>query len=94
VFKNGDRIIVSQLLPVSLLTSFPKVLDKIIYDRLIKHIQINNILVEEKFGFRTSSSTVNKLNDGILNVLVKKMMVGGIFCNLQKAFSCVNYSSF
>jgi hypothetical protein len=27
------------------------------YDRLIKHIQINNIPVKEQFGFTTSSST-------------------------------------
>jgi len=65
-----------------------------VYDRLIKHIQINNILVQEKFGFRTSSSTGNKLIDGILNVLIKKLMGGGIFCNLQKAFNCVNHNSF
>jgi len=32
-------------------------LKKIIYDRLIKHIEVNNILVEEQFGFGSPSST-------------------------------------
>jgi len=41
----------------SIVTSFSKGLEKITCDRLIKHIQINNILVEERFGFRRSSST-------------------------------------
>jgi hypothetical protein len=43
--------------PVSLLTSFSKVLEKIIYERLLQRIEINSILVEEQFGFRPSAST-------------------------------------
>jgi hypothetical protein len=55
---------------------------------------INNILVEEQFGFRTSSSTDKasyKLIDEILNALNNRMMIRGIFCILQKAFDCVNH---
>jgi len=63
-------------------------------DRLIKHTQFKNVLVEEQFGFRTSTSTDNKLIDGLLNVLINKLVVGGIFCNLQKAFNCVNHNVF
>jgi hypothetical protein len=53
-----------------------------IYDRLLKHIETNNILVVEQFGFRTYSSTEKvwyKLIDDILNTLTNRMMVGGIF---------------
>jgi hypothetical protein len=51
--------------------------------------------VDEQFGFRTSSSTEKasyKLTDKILNVLNNRMMVGGIFYDLQKAFDCVNHN--
>ena len=81
-------------IPVSLLNRFSKALARIIYDRLFIHFQINNILAEEEFGFRTSSSTDKaafQLIDEILNALNCKMMVGGNFCNLQKAFDCVNH---
>jgi hypothetical protein len=60
----------------------------------VKHIQINNIQVQEQFGCRTSSSTDKaafKLVDEILNALNHKVMVGGMFCDLQKAFDCVNH---
>jgi hypothetical protein len=46
-----------------------------------------------QFGFRTSSSTERasyKLIDDILNVFNNRMVVGGIFCDLQKAFDYVN----
>ena len=59
----------------------------------IKHIQLNNILVDEQFDFRTSPSTDKaafKLTDEILNALNNELMVAGIFCDLQKAFDCVN----
>jgi hypothetical protein len=81
--------------PISLLTSFSKVFEKIIYERLSQHIEIYNILVEQQFGFRPSASTDKasyRLTGEILNVLNNRMMVGGIFCDLQKAFDCLNHN--
>jgi hypothetical protein len=55
---------------------------------------VNNILVTEQFGFRPCSSTEKatyRLIDEILKTLNNRRMVGGIFCDLQKAFDCVNH---
>ena len=63
--------------------------------RLQQHIQTNNILVKEQIGFGTSSSTEKasyNLIYEILNALNNRMMVGDIFCYLQKAFDCVNHN--
>ena len=95
MYKKGDRNDVTNYRPISLLTSFSKVFEKMIYGILLQHVTINNISVEEQFGFRTSSSTDKasyKLIDEILNALNNRMMVGGIFCDLQKAFDCVNHN--
>jgi hypothetical protein len=95
LLKKGDKENVANYRPISLLTSFSKAIEKIIYVRFFKHIENNNILPVQHFSFRTSSSTENasyKLNDDILNVLNNRMMVEGIFCNLQKAFECVNHN--
>jgi Notch-like protein len=49
LFKKGDRENMDNYRPISLLTSFFKVFEKkIIYERLLQHINVNNILVEEK----------------------------------------------
>jgi hypothetical protein len=71
---------------ISSLTSFSKVFEKAIYDdRLLQHINVNNILVTEKFGFRPRSSMQKasyRLINEILKALNNRLMVGGIFCDL------------
>jgi len=54
---------------------------------------MNNILVQEKYGFWTHSSTEQAaftLINSILTAMNNNQMLGGIFCDLQKAFDCVN----
>jgi hypothetical protein len=55
-----------------------------------QHMHTNNILVPEQSGFRQGSYTENaafKLTDSVL----KSLHVGRIFCDLAKAFDCVNH---
>jgi hypothetical protein len=84
--------------PISLLTSFSKIFEKIIYSRLYKHVRVytNNILAKEQYVFRINSSTEAEFYDviyEILKVLNNRLSVGGIFCNLEKAFDCVTHES-
>jgi predicted restriction endonuclease len=57
LLEKGDKENVANYRPIYLLTSFSKIFEQIIYDRLLKYIEKNNILSVEQFGFRTSSST-------------------------------------
>jgi len=79
----------------SLLTSFSTIFERVIYNRLYHHINTNHILINEQFGFRHASSTdtaTYTLTKNILTALNNKLLVGGIFCNLQKAFHCVTHN--
>ena len=81
--------------PISLLTSFSKIFEKVIYNRIQKHITVNNILADEQYGFRNNSSTESasfNLINNILDALNNNMLVGGIFCDLTKAFDNVNHN--
>jgi hypothetical protein len=42
--------------PISLITSFPKIFEKLIYARICQHLVDSNILADEKYGFRINSS--------------------------------------
>ena len=56
------------------------------YARLMEHLKINKILVEEQFGFRKNLATeevIYKLTYAILRDWNNKPIVGGIFCDLE-----------
>jgi hypothetical protein len=53
LYKKGDKSQTTNYRPISLLTSFSKVLEKAMNIQLLKHVHENNISAEEQFGFRT-----------------------------------------
>jgi len=92
--KKGERTDITNFRPPALLTSFSKILEKFIYARLYEHINQNNILATEQYGFRNNASTEKasfKLINEILLALNNKLTVGRIFCDLEKAFNSVNH---
>ena len=61
---------------------------------MLQHISQNNILATEQHGFRNNSSTEKapfKLINETLLALNNKLTVGGIFCDLEKAFNSVSH---
>jgi len=94
IFKKGDDQDITNYRPISLLTSFLNVIEKLIYARLLDHIITNSILVNEQYGFRTRYSTEQasfSLINNILTAMNNNLKTGGIFCDFQKAFDCVNH---
>ena len=94
IFKKGDKDKLTNYRPISLLTSFSKIFEKVIYKRLDNHMISNNILAKEQYGFRSNTSTekaIYQLTNNILKALDNKYLVGGIFCDLTKAFDCVDH---
>ena len=94
IFKKGDEQDITNYRPISLLTSFSKVIENLVYARLLDHVTTNSILVNEQYGFRTRYSTelaTFSLINNILTAMNNNLKIGGIFCGLQKAFDCVNH---
>jgi len=75
--------------PISLLTVFSKILEKIIYKRLYSYLENYNILSDEQLGYKEKLSTCSA--NSILISFDKNKFVGGLFCDLHKAFDCVNH---
>jgi len=95
LFKKGEKTKISNYRPISLLPSFSKIIEKIIHKRLNCYLIENNILANEQFGFKEQSTTdmaTQALLNNIQLSLDIKRLVGGIFCDLQMAFDCVNHN--
>ena len=94
IYKKGSHQEISNYRPVSLLTFCSKIVERIMFNRLSSHLEINSILAKDQFGFRPNASTEQAayiMTSGILTALNDKLMVGGIFCELHKAFDCLNH---
>ena len=80
--------------PISLLSSFSKILEKLVALRLMSYLSENNILSKWQFGFRSGHSTshplVHFLNK-ITDALNKKKHSIAIFCDLKKAFDTCDH---
>jgi hypothetical protein len=82
--------------PISSLTVFSKVFEEAMHSRLSQHLHTNNILVTEQHDFRKGLSTENatfRLTDSVFTSINPKIHVGEIFCDLAKAFDCVNHAN-
>jgi hypothetical protein len=73
--------------PVSLLTTFSKVIEKVMHNRLSHYIQTNIIPLPEQCGLRKGIYTENaaiKLIDSVSKSADQKMYVSRIFYDLNK----------
>jgi hypothetical protein len=94
LYKNGDKSNMANYRPICLLKAFSKVIETTMCHKLNHHLQLNNILVGEQYGFRKGLSTENAaytLADSIFKAWNSKFHVGGICCDLAKAFDCENH---
>ena len=83
--KKGDVLNMAVYRPISLSPVFSKVFEKAVCCRLTQHLEDNNILATEQYGFRKGLSpeqTTFSLTDNILMAWNNKIHIGGIFCDL------------
>jgi len=94
LYKDGDPLDYSNYRPISLLTSFSKVIEKILHKRLYHFLEQQKLIVNKRHGFRQKASTETaafSLLNTILLSLDNKSLAGGLFLDLRKAFDCVNH---
>ena len=63
VFKADDPTLFSNYRPISILPTFSKLFEKVIYNRLINFLNLHNILYSTQFGFLNNHSSASALID-------------------------------
>ena len=94
IHKKGSTCLVSNYRPISLLSIFNKLIEKLMYNRIISFLEKFSILYNNQFGFRSKHSTSQALlllTDKIQRSIDKGMFCSGIFLDLCKAFDTVNH---
>jgi len=92
IFKKGDKTNMNNYRPISLLPVISKVFEKVLNNRINQHLNENNLIDDNQYGFRPEHSTedaIVKFVDHIEKELTKRKHVVSIFVDVSKAFdSC------
>ena len=89
IFKAGDTSAINNYRPISVLSFFSKVYEKIVYNHVLDFVDDNNVLYDYQYGFRHSHSTqqaIITLIDRISKSLDKGDIAIIILLDLKKAF--------
>ena len=95
LFKKESHSELGNYRPISLLPCFFfLILEKIMYNRLYKHLKEKDILYKKQFGFQQKHSTehaILQLIDQVNNSFERNQFTLGIFIDLSKAFNTVDH---
>ena len=87
IFKSGDSSKITNYRPISVLSFFSKVFERVMYNHITDFIDSLNVLYKYKFGFRHKHSTqqaIVTLVNKITSCLDTGDLVIGVFLDLKK----------
>nr|CAI5847473.1 unnamed protein product [Callosobruchus analis] len=94
VFKKGHPALPENYRPISLLPIISKIFEKCMAIRIAKFFESHLLFSRYQFGFRENRNTtlaiihlVSEILDGFQNM----KYTSGLFCDLSKAFDCVDH---
>ena len=94
IYKAGSKTEVSNYRPISLLSTFSKIYEKIMHCRVLSFLESNNSLHEMQYGFRPGRSCEHALltaQNAIQNALTRKQVTLLLLIDFSKAFDLVDH---
>ena len=92
VHKKGDKQLLKNYRPISLLSIFGKIFERIIYNNIFEYLTTNKLISDNQSGFKTGDSCINQLlsiTHKIYHSLDNGLEVRGVFLDISKAFEKV-----
>jgi hypothetical protein len=94
LYKKREHYHIKNYRPVSILLACSKILEKLMYNRLMPLLLQNNILTEAQNGFRKTKSTVTASQSFIESIQQASdsgLHVTGLFFDLSKAYDVTDH---
>ena len=94
IFKDGDETDPNNYRPISLLSLFNRLFEKVMYNRLKSYVELNGLLYNGQYGFRENMSTQHAILDIVNSIqsnMDNKLFTCGIFLDCKKAFDTVDH---
>ena len=96
VHKKGDKQILRNYRPISLLPIAGKIFERLLYDRIFEFLLENNLISKNQSGFRPSDSFINQLlsiTHEIYQSFDNSLEVRAVFLDISEAFDKVWHKS-
>ena len=93
IFKSGNKSLVKNYRPISLLCVISKVLEKLVYDKIISFV--SSSISPHQFGFRQNHSTLQQLLIFLNSVYVSfgtSAQTDIVYLDFKKAFDSVTHN--
>jgi hypothetical protein len=94
IYKKKSRLYPDNYRPISLLNCFGKILERLVYNQMLKFIDKFKIIYLHQYGFRKWHSTslaLIEIVDSIKHSLDKGDITFGFFLDIRKAFDSINH---
>lgn len=97
IFKKGNENMVENYRPITVPSVLSKIFEYAFLDRLLVHLEQQKIFSENQFGFRKGKNTMSAMHffyENLVNFMEAGECPVGIFCDLSRAFDCVDHGKF
>ena len=94
LLKSGDSSQITNYRPISILSFFSKIFERIMYNHIVDFMDSNCSIYKYQFGFRQRHSTqqaIITLVEKITSSLDHRDLVIGVFLDLKRAFDTVDH---
>ena len=97
LFKKGDKLDVSNYRPISILTCFTKIFEKVIFNCLLNFFNKHSVLVSNQYGFQENCSTSHAILDILTSTydnINNNQYTGMVTLDITKPFDTVCHKRF
>lgn len=94
-FKSGTAAEASNYRPISLISNFSKILERVVLNQLLQHLIQHNLLTPRQHGFiksRSTTTAIIQLIETILDGLEQGNIATTILLDFSKAFDCLEHN--
>ncbi|XP_050509197.1 uncharacterized protein LOC114345645 [Diabrotica virgifera virgifera] len=94
IYKKGDSSKADNYRPISIVSTFGKVIEKVIKQQLYSYFESKSYFSNSQYGFRSARSTTNAVYNIVSEViegLERGNRIAISLCDLSKAFDCVSH---
>ena len=97
IFKSGDPLLPSNYRPISLLSTFSKIIERVMFNKMQSFFEVSNTLYTHQYGFRSNHNTIHPIIHLLSHVAKacnqpSNEHTFALFCDLSKAFDVINHT--